>query len=126
MSILNEWRFRFRLAWDHPVLRWVGLGTIVLLGLGVLYTGIRVITGAFPSGFIVSHYTVYQGIDQVVPLPWFAVILILPLLLVGGTLFSAFSVYRQDAVAGFSLLAFSVAITFLWLVYFFYFIKINT
>lgn len=126
MPLLSEWRFRFRLAWDDPVIRWVGLSTSLVLLAGVLYTGIRVVSSALSTGLIVSHYTVYLGIDQVVPLPWVGLVLSLPVLLVGGTLLFTFFFYRQDSTASFSLLFFSVGFTVLWLVYFFYFIQINT
>ena len=122
---LDEWHFSTRMAWENPFMRWTSIGILIFLLAVSIYGAIRLTTAALPSGFIVTHYTVYLGIDQVLPMPWLFVILLTPLVLVFLTLFAAFGFFREDAVASNALLLLSLFSTLVWTIQLYHLIKIN-
>lgn len=123
--LLDEWRFSSRLAWEDPVMRWLALSTLVILIASSIYAGIRLFSLSFASGFVVTHYTVYLGIDQVLPTIWLLPILIVPVVLISGTIAIGYYNFRQDGLSGYGLLALSSASTVIWIIQLFHLIKIN-
>ncbi|MFZ6015170.1 MAG: hypothetical protein ACOYUZ_02325 [Patescibacteria group bacterium] len=122
---LDEWRFNTRMAWDNPWLRWVSIATITLL-IGVsLISGIKLFSATMPSGVVVTHYTVYLGIDQVKPVYWILAFIIVPILIISATILLGLSFYRNDHIAAYGLIILSLVSTITWSVLMYYLIKIN-
>jgi hypothetical protein len=122
---LDEWRFSTRLAWENPFLRWVSLGTAFFLLAVTTYAAIRLVGASLPSGYVVTHYTVYLGIDQVVPAYWLFAYLGVPIFVVSATILCGFGLYRHDSLAGSALVALALVSTAIWALNLFYLIKIN-
>ncbi len=123
--MLDEWRFNFRIAWENRFLRWFGISTLSLLIASSVYSGIRLFSLSLPAGFVVTHYTVYLGIDQVLPSYWIVMILLVPIVLISGTIAMGFLFFRQDSIAGGGLLSLAAATTIIWIIQLFHLIKIN-
>lgn len=122
---LDEWKFSTRLAWENPALRWICLATAFLLLVATAYAAYRLIGTSVSSGYVVTHYTVYLGIDQVMPTPWLALYLGVPILLVSATILCGFGLFRGDSLAGGALVALAAVSTAIWIMYLYYLIKIN-
>jgi len=121
----QEWRFSFKLAWDDRKLRWTSILMLILLILAtffVLWTILSIST----ASVIVSHYTVYLGIDQMISLSYFVLMLVLPIFLYTIVVFLAFLLYKYDYLAAYALVLISVLTEVIWLIQLFYLIKINT
>lgn len=123
--ILDEWRFSYQIAWEKPFMRWGALMTLVSLIGASIYSGIRLFSLSFPSGIIVTHYTIYLGIDQVLPAIWIIPILVVPVLLVSGTIALAYLYFRQDQILSNGLLTLAFISTVIWIIQLFHLIKIN-
>lgn len=123
---LDELRFNAKFAWENTYLRWFGLSICLFLSVVSILAAIKLVQLGLPSGFIVTHYTVYLGIDQMLPLPWLAVIISVPLLVIFGTMVSGFLFFRQDALAGQALMALSGTSAIVWSIFLYYLVKINT
>ncbi|MBU2566183.1 hypothetical protein KKG46_01330 [Patescibacteria group bacterium] len=122
---LDEWRFSTRMAWENSFMRWASIVTITLLLIVSTYSAVRLVATAIPSGFIVTHYTVYLGIDQVLPMPWIFAIIFTPIALVSATLFVSFGFFRDDGIASHALLLLSILSTIIWSIQLYHLIKIN-
>ena len=122
---LDEWKFSTRLDWENPVLRWMGLATVSFLLAVTAYATVRLLGSSITSGYVVTHYTVYLGIDQVMPTAWLVLYLGVPILLVSATILSGFGLFRHDGLASGALVALSAVSTIIWAVYLYYLIKIN-
>ncbi len=122
---LEEWRFSARLAWENPLMRWGAIVTLTALIGASIYSAIRLFSLSFPSGYVVTHYTVYLGIDQVLPALWLIPILLVPVLLISGTITIGYLFFRQDSLAGGGLLSLSFITTVIWIIQLFHLIKIN-
>jgi hypothetical protein len=123
--MLDEWRFNLRIAWENRFLRWLGIFTLAILLISSIYSGIRLFSLSLPAGFVVTHYTVYLGIDQVLPSYWLILILLVPIFLVSGTMGLSFLFFRQDAHAGGGLMALATTTAIIWIIQLFHLIKIN-
>jgi hypothetical protein len=123
--IFDEWRFSYRIAWENPFMRWGALITLFSTIGSSIYTGIRLFSLSYPSGYVVTHYTVYLGIDQVVPAPWIILLLLVPILLISGTISVGYLYFRQDSIAGKGLLTLSFITSIIWIIQLFHLIKIN-
>ena len=97
---------------------------VILVGVSI-YSAIRLFSLSFPSGYIVTHYTVYLGIDQVVPVFWIIPLLVMPVLLISGTIAIGYIFFRQDSLAGGGLLSLAFMTTIIWIIQLFHLIKIN-
>ncbi|MFA6099643.1 MAG: hypothetical protein WC750_02040 [Patescibacteria group bacterium] len=122
----HEWRFNTKFAWENPFLRWLSIGLAVVLIAVSIFAVIKLIQLGLPSGYIVTHYTVYLGIDQMLPLPWLAVLISVPILVIFATMILGFILFRKDSLAGYALLALATTSTVIWSMYLYYLIKINT
>lgn len=122
---LDEWKFSTRLAWENPFLRWVAIGTLFFLLAITAYAAVRLVSISLPSGYVVTHYTVYLGIDQVVPAYWLFAYLGVPILLVSATILFGFGLFRHDALAGSALVVLAAVSTFIWAFNLYYLVKIN-
>lgn len=126
MLMRNEWRFNTKFAWENSFLRWLSIGLgVVLIAVSIL-AAIKLVQLGLSSGYIVTHYTVYLGIDQMLSLPWVAVLISVPILVIFATMLLAFVLFRQDSLAGYALLALAATSTAIWSMYLYYLIKINT
>ncbi len=123
--LLDEWRFNLRIAWENRFLRWLGISTMAVLVASSVYSGIRLFSLSLPAGFVVTHYTVYLGIDQVLPSYWLIAILLVPILLISGTMAMSFLFFRQDSIAGSGLMALATSTVIIWIIQLFHLIKIN-
>ncbi|MBD3281776.1 hypothetical protein GF391_03450 [Candidatus Uhrbacteria bacterium] len=123
--IWDEWRFSSRIAWENPLMRWGMIATLISLLAASAYSGYRLFSLSLPSGYVVTHYTVYLGIDQVLPYPWLILILLVPVVLISATMTLGYYFYRQDVLAGASLLTLSAITTVIWIIQLFHLIKIN-
>lgn len=123
--IWDEWRFSSRIAWENPLMRWGMITTLVALLAASVYSGYRLFSLSLPSGYVVTHYTVYLGIDQVLPYPWLILILLVPGLLISATITLGYYFFRQDSLAGSGLLVLSAITTIIWIIQLFHLIKIN-
>jgi len=121
----QEWRFSFKLAWDDRKLRWLSMAMLAVLIL-VTFFVLWIILSNLSTDIVVSHYTVYLGIDQMVPLSYFVLMLVVPIFLYILVVFLAFLLYKYDYLATYALLLVSVLTEVLWLIQLFYLIKINT
>lgn len=126
MLMRNEWRFNARFAWENSFLRWLSIGLGVVLIVVSILAAIKLVQLGLPSGYIVTHYTVYLGIDQMTPLPWAAVLISVPILVIFATMILGFILFRKDSLAGYALLALATISTVIWSMYLYYLIKINT
>jgi len=122
---LEEWRFSARIAWENPLMKWGAILILVMLLGASIYSGIRLFSLSLPAGYVVTHYTVYLGIDQVLPAPWLILILLVPVLLVSGTISIGYVFFRQDSLAGGGLLSLAFITTLIWIIQLFHLIKIN-
>lgn len=121
----DEWKFSTRMAWEKPGIKILGIGTLAcLLGMSG-FAAFKVFGASLPVGYTVTHYTVYLGIDQVLPVYWFLLFLFVPILLVSGTIVCGMGMYRDDVVAGTALMVLAAISTLLWSVQLFYLSKIN-
>lgn len=123
--IWDEWRFSSRIAWENPLMRWGMITTLTALVTASVYSGYRLFSLSLPSGYVVTHYTVYLGIDQVLPYPWLILILLVPVVLISATITLGYYFFRQDSLAGSGLLALSAITTIIWIIQLFQLIKIN-
>ncbi len=123
--MLDEWRFNLRIAWENQFLRWFGVSIISLLLISSVYSGFRLFSLSMPTGFVVTHYTVYLGIDQVLPSYWILIVLLVPILLISGTIIMGFLLFRQDCIAGGGLISLAGTTTIIWIIQLFHLIKIN-
>jgi hypothetical protein len=122
----EEWRFNTRFAWENPLLRWASVGLCVILMAVSAFSAVRLVQLGMPSGFFVTHYTVYLGIDQMAPLAWLAAVICVPILLIFGTIACAFTFFRQDNLAGYALLMMAAFSTLVWSYFLFQLAKINS
>lgn len=107
-------------------MRWLSIVlAIILLGVSIFAT-VRLIQLGLPSGYIVTHYTVYLGIDQIMPLPWMAALLGVPIAVIFVTMMLGLGLFRQDSLAGYALASLAASSTIIWSMYLYYLIKINT
>lgn len=126
MLTWGELRFNTKFAWENPFLKWLSIVlAVILIAVSVLAT-VRLVQLGLPSGYVVTHYTVYLGIDQMLPLPWLAVLIGVPILVIFGTILLGFTLFRQDSLAGYALIALAATSTIIWAVFLYYLIKINT
>ena len=126
MWTLGEWRFNTKFAWENPFLKWLSIVlAVVLIAVSIIAT-IRLVQLGLPSGYVVTHYTVYLGIDQMLPLPWVTALICVPILVIFGTMLLGFTFFRQDSLAGYALLALAATSTVIWAIFLYYLIKINT
>ena len=123
--LLDEWRFSMRMGWENPFMRWGSLITLTLLVSATIYSAVRLFSLSYPAGYVVTHYTVYLGIDQVLPAPWLIVILLVPVLLISGTIAMGYLFFRQDSLAGGGLVTLSLITAIIWIIQLFHLIKIN-
>jgi len=122
---LEEWRFNVRIAWENPFMRWGAVLTVLGLIVASIYSAIRLFSLSLPSGYVVTHYTIYLGIDQVLPAIWMIPIILVPILLISGTIAIGYIFFRQDSLAGGGLLALAFSTTLIWIIQLFHLIKIN-
>lgn len=122
---LEEWRFNTRIAWENPLMRWGAIVTLAVIIGASVYSIIRLFSLSFPSGYVVTHYTVYLGIDQVLPVIWIIPIILVPVLLISGTIAVGYLFFRQDSLAGTGLLSLAFITTIIWIIQLFHLIKIN-
>lgn len=122
----DERRFNMRFAWENPFLRWMSLVVCALLLIVSIIATVRLVQLGLPSGFIVTHYTVYLGIDQMLPLPWLAALVCVPIVLVFGTIVLSFVFFRQDSLAGYALITLAAISTIIWSLQLYHLVKINT
>ncbi|MDF1496920.1 MAG: hypothetical protein P1P90_02570 [Patescibacteria group bacterium] len=122
---LEEWRFNTRIAWDNPLMRWGAVVTLSTIIGASVYSAIRLFSLSLPSGYVVTHYTVYLGIDQVLPVIWIIPIILVPVLLISGTIAVGYLFFRQDSLAGTGLLSLAFTTTIIWIIQLFHLIKIN-
>ncbi|MDD5437843.1 MAG: hypothetical protein PHC70_01725 [Patescibacteria group bacterium] len=126
MLTWDELRFNTKFAWENPFLKWLSIVlAVILIAVSIIAT-VRLIQLGLPSGYVVTHYTVYLGIDQMLPLPWVAALLCVPILVIFGTILLGFTLFRQDSLAGYALLVLAATSTVIWSVFLYYLIKINT
>jgi hypothetical protein len=122
---LEEWRFNIRITWENPLMRWGSVFILVGLVGASIYSAIRLFSLSLPSGYVVTHYTIYLGIDQVLPAIWLVPIILVPILLISGTIAIGYLFFRQDSLAGGGLLALAFITTLIWIIQLFHLIKIN-
>jgi len=122
---LGEWKFSTRLAWENPALRWIGLVTAFFLLVMTMYAAFRLLGSSASSGYVVTHYTVYLGIDQVLPTPWLALYLGVPIVLISATVLCGFGLFRNDSLAGGALVVLAAVSTAIWAAHLYHLIKIN-
>ncbi len=122
---LDEWKFSTRMAWEKPSVKIISLGTLGGLLAMTLFAAVSIVRAGLPVGYAVTHYTVYLGIDQVLPVYWALLILFVPIPLISGTILCGMGIYRDDMVAGMALMALAAVSTAMWGVQLFYLAKIN-
>ena len=122
---LDEWKFSSRMAWENYWMRWISLGiAFSLIGTSV-YSGFKLFSLSFPSGFVVTHYTVYLGIDQVLNAPWILAFILVPIALVFATILLGYGLFRSDVLASTACMIVAGITTLVWSIQLFYLIKIN-
>lgn len=121
----DEWRFNIRFAWENRFLKFMSLLILATLLINSTISVVRLTRAGLSSGYIVSHYTVYLGIDQILSLPWLALIVGVPILLIFATIFFSFMLYRQDSIGGFALLALAGMSSLFWSWHLYHLVKIN-
>jgi hypothetical protein len=126
MLTLEEWRFNTKFAWENPFLKWLSIVLAIVLILVSILATVRLVQLGLPSGFVVTHYTVYLGIDQMLPLPWIAALVCVPILVIFATIVLGFTLFRQDILASYALIVLAACSTVIWSIYLYYLIKINT
>jgi len=124
--IWDERRFNMRFAWENPFLRWMSVVICVLLLAASIIATVRLVQLGLPSGFIVTHYTVYLGIDQMLPLSWLVALVCVPIVLIFGTIVLSFIIFRRDNLAGYALIVLAAISTIIWSLQLYHLIKINT
>lgn len=122
---LDEWKFGLRVAWENTFLRWIGISIFSVITLVSIYSTYQLLRSCMSSGYVVAHYSVYLGIDQVLPNYWIGALSLMPILLVSGTILCAYVLYRRDNIATYALLALAGSGGFLWTYFLYYLIKIN-
>ncbi len=122
---LEEWRFSVRVAWENTFLRWVGISIFSLVVLVSAYATYQLVRSSLSSGYVVTHYSVYLGIDQVLPSYWISAFALMPIVLVSGTILCAYALYRRDSIATYALLSLAGSSVFIWTYYLYHLIKIN-
>ncbi|MHB8831301.1 MAG: hypothetical protein ACYC44_04270 [Patescibacteria group bacterium] len=122
----DERRFNIRFAWENPFLRWMSIVVCALLLIISIFATVRLVQLGLPSGFIVTHYTVYLGIDQMLPLSWLAALVCVPIILIFGTIALSFVLFRQDSLAGYALITLAAISTIIWSLQLYHLVKINT
>ena len=121
----DEWRFSTRLAWENSVIKWTSVVTLFFLIVASALALVRLLMVSLPSGYVVTHYTVYLGIDQVTAVPWLFLLVFVPILLISATILCGFSIYRKDGIAGLALVLLSAASTAIWCFHLYYLTRIN-
>lgn len=121
----DEWKFSTRMAWEKPAIKITSMGTLLCLLAMSGFASIRIFSASLPVGYAITHYTVYLGIDQVLPMYWFLLYIFVPIILISGTIVCGMGLYRDDMVAGNALLALAAISTIIWCVQLFYLSKIN-
>ncbi|HWR00070.1 MAG TPA: hypothetical protein VN397_04480 [Candidatus Methylomirabilis sp.] len=95
----EEYKFTFEVAWDDPWYRWQSIFTVAcaVVGSGVFLW--HMIPEGMRSGLLVFHYTLYFGIDEV--LPWHRIFVLPSALLVTVVIdiVVAGNLFRKDRVA---------------------------
>lgn len=124
--IWDERRFNMRFAWENPFLRWMSVVICVLLLAVSIIATVRLVQLGLPSGYIVTHYTVYLGIDQMLPLFWLVALVCVPIVLIFGTIVLSFVIFRRDNLAGYALIALAAISTIIWSLQLYHLVKINT
>lgn len=122
---LDEWKFSLRVSWENPFLKWGGILILCLMAMASVYSGYQLTKSSLASGYVVTHYSVYLGIDQVVPNYWIAVLCLMPILVISGTILCAYALYRANGIATYGLMALSGTTTLIWIYYLYHLIKIN-
>lgn len=122
---LEEWKFSVRVAWENSFLRWVGISIFSLVVLVSAYATFQLVRSSLSSGYVVTHYSVYLGIDQVLPSYWISALSLMPIVLVSGTILCAYALYRRDSIATYALLSLAGSSVFIWAYYIYHLIKIN-
>ncbi len=122
---LDEWKFSIRVAWENAFLRWVGISIFSLIVSVSAYTTYQLVRSSLSSGYVVTHYSVYLGIDQVLPSYWIIALCLVPIMLVSGTILVAYALYRRDVIATYGLLALAGSCVFIWAYHLYHLIKIN-
>ncbi len=115
-----------RFAWENPFLRWMSVVICILLLVVSIIATVRLVQLGLPSGYIVTHYTVYLGIDQMLPLSWLVALVCVPIVLIFGTIVLSFVLFRRDNLAGYALIALAAISTIIWSLQLYHLIKINT
>ena len=88
--------FSAKLAWHRPLLRYVALGTLILVVAGSAAFFWRVIPARRAAGTMVIHYNIYLGIDEVRGWGWVFLLPSVWLLLTLVDLWWAFGAYHHD------------------------------
>lgn len=122
---LEEWKFSVKVAWENAFLKWAGISIFSLVTLVSAYATYQLIRSSLSSGYVVTHYSVYLGIDQVLPSYWISALALMPIVLVSGTILCAYAIYRRDSIATYALLSLAGSGAFVWTYYIYYLIKIN-
>lgn len=121
----EEWRFNLRFAWENRFLKFMSILILTTLIINSTISTVRLMQAGLSSGDLVTHYTVYLGIDQILPLPWLVLIVGVPIVLIFATIFFSFMLYRQDGIAGFALLALAGMSALFWSWHLYNLVKIN-
>ncbi|MDD2785641.1 MAG: hypothetical protein PHS79_01965 [Patescibacteria group bacterium] len=123
---LEELRFNTRFAWENAFVKWVSFVLAVVLVTASCFAAVRLTQLGLSSGYVVTHYTVYLGIDQIMPLPWLIALIGVPILLIFATIVCGFLFFRQDGLAGYALVALAAFSTVIWILQLYHLIKINS
>lgn len=123
--IPDELKFSVRVAWENAFLRWIGIFIFSLSLLVSAYSTYQLARSGLSSGYVVTHYSVYLGIDEVLPNYWLIAFALVPIVLISGTILCAYALSRRDGIATYALLALAGSSVFIWAYHLYHLIKIN-
>ena len=70
MKPWSTWTLSAKLAWQHPLVRWLWLCVALMFVGTVPFFVYRLLPHAYRSGTVVLHYNVYFGIDRIQTWGW--------------------------------------------------------
>lgn len=121
----DAWLFSAKLAWDNLWIRWLAILTVaIVLAMSAYYLW-RTLPSAQEHDFVVMHYNVYLGIDDVRSWPWIFFLPTLWILLTLADIALAFGFYRADSQFSLSLILSAFAWSLPWAGALFYLSIIN-